>query len=68
MLATARLTGQTVGAILAAISFRIAGHSETLALTVATALAGVAAIASAARLYHPDGVRPVKPAIVADAP
>ena len=32
MLATARLTGQTIGAILAAISFRIAGHSETVAL------------------------------------
>ena len=32
MLATARLTGQTIGAILAAISFRIGGHSETIAL------------------------------------
>jgi MFS transporter, DHA2 family, multidrug resistance protein len=35
MLATARLTGQTIGAILAAISFRIAGHSETVALATA---------------------------------
>jgi MFS transporter, DHA2 family, multidrug resistance protein len=68
MLATARLTGQTVGAILAAISFRLAGHSETTALTAGAALAGIAAIASAARLYHPDGARPPKPAIVADAP
>jgi hypothetical protein len=35
MFATARLTGQTIGAILAAISFRMAGHSEMIALTVA---------------------------------
>ena len=68
MLATARLTGQTIGAILAAISFRIAGHSETTALGVAAALAAIAAVASGARLYHPEGARPVKPAIVADAP
>ena len=68
MLATARLTGQTVGAILAAISFRIAGHSETAALGMAAALAAIAAVASGARLYHPEGARPVKPAIVADAP
>jgi DHA2 family multidrug resistance protein-like MFS transporter len=68
MLATARLTGQTVGAILAAISFRIAGHSETAALAAAATLAGIAAIASAARLYHPEGARPLRPAIVPDAP
>jgi MFS transporter, DHA2 family, multidrug resistance protein len=68
MLATARLTGQTVGAILAAISFRIAAHSETVALATAAVLAGVAAIASAARLYHPDRARPLKPAMVSDAP
>jgi MFS transporter, DHA2 family, multidrug resistance protein len=68
MLATARLTGQTIGAILAAISFRIAGHSETVALAAAATLAGIAAIASAARLYHPDGARPPKPAIVPNAP
>jgi MFS transporter, DHA2 family, multidrug resistance protein len=68
MLATARLTGQTIGAILAAISFRLAGHSEMVALATAAVLAGLAAIASAARLYHPDGARPLKPAMVADAP
>jgi DHA2 family multidrug resistance protein-like MFS transporter len=68
MLATARLTGQTIGAILAAISFRIVGHSETSALAAAATLAGIAAIASAARLYHPDGARPPKPAIVPNAP
>jgi hypothetical protein len=55
MLATARLTGQTIGAIPAAISFRIAGHSETTALGMAAALAAIAAVASGARLYHPEG-------------
>jgi DHA2 family multidrug resistance protein-like MFS transporter len=64
MLATARLTGQTIGAILAAISFRLAGHSETAAL----GMAAIAAIASGARLYHSSGAHPPKPAIVADAP
>jgi len=53
---------------LAAISFRIAGHSETTALGMAAALAAIAAVASGARLYHPGGARPVKPALVADAP
>jgi len=68
LLATARLTGQTIGAILAAISFSIAGHPETSALGAAAALAWIAAIASAGRLYHPDGASPVKPAMVPDAP
>jgi DHA2 family multidrug resistance protein-like MFS transporter len=68
MLATARLTGQTIGAILAAIAFRLAAHSETVALACVAGLAGVAAAASAARLYHPGGAKPVKPAMVADAP
>jgi hypothetical protein len=35
---------------------------------MAAALAAIAAVASGARLYHPEGARPVKPAIVADAP
>jgi MFS transporter, DHA2 family, multidrug resistance protein len=68
MLATARLTGQTIGAILAAISFRIAGHSETVALATAAVLAGVAAAAGAAQLYHPGGARHPKPTMAADAP
>ena len=37
------LTGQTIGGILAAISFRIAAHSETVALSRAAALAAIAA-------------------------
>jgi DHA2 family multidrug resistance protein-like MFS transporter len=67
MLATARLTGQTIGAILAA-TFRAAAHSEIVALSAAATLAGVAAVASAARLYHPGGALPPKAAIVADTP
>ena len=69
LLARARPTGQTIGAILAAISFRIAGDSETVALAAAATLAGIAALASAARLrlYHPGGASPQKPAVVADA-
>jgi DHA2 family multidrug resistance protein-like MFS transporter len=68
MLATAHVTAQTIGATLAAISFRIAGHSETVAIGMAAALAAIAEVASWARLYHPNGARPPKPAIVADAP
>ena len=68
MLATARLTGQTIGATLAAICFRIAGHSETVALILAALLAGSAAIASAARLYSPNGTRRTKPPMAAHAP
>jgi DHA2 family multidrug resistance protein-like MFS transporter len=68
MLATARLTGQTVGAILAAVSFRMARDSEVVALAMGAGLAGIAAIASAARLYHPAAAHPAKPALVPDAP
>jgi DHA2 family multidrug resistance protein-like MFS transporter len=61
MLATARLTGQTVGAILAAISFRIGGHSETVAHGMGAALAGLAAIASVARLRRMESGRRSRP-------
>jgi len=50
MLATARLTGQTVGAIVTAICFRITTNAETFALSIATGCALVAAIASLSRL------------------
>jgi DHA2 family multidrug resistance protein-like MFS transporter len=52
MLATARLTGQTIGATLAAISFRLAAHAEPVALGVAAVFAAGAAIASVSRLMH----------------
>jgi hypothetical protein len=53
--ATARVIGES-------------GHSETVALATAAVLAGVAAAASAARLYHPGGAKPLKPTMAADAP
>ncbi len=50
MLAISRLTGQTIGASLTAIIFRIAMASEMTCLVVAAAFAGIAAIASLSRL------------------
>jgi DHA2 family multidrug resistance protein-like MFS transporter len=50
MLATARLTGQTTGATVAAICFRVAAHAEATALLIAAAFAALAAIASLSRL------------------
>ena len=50
MLATARLTGQTIGATVAAIAFRFAGHVETVALVVAALFAFAGALASLSRL------------------
>ena len=50
MLATARLTGQTAGATLAAICLRLSGGGETTGLLFASLLAILAALASAARV------------------
>ncbi len=50
MLATSRLTGQSIGATLTAIAFHFAGHAETIALVVAGAFASAGAIASLSRL------------------
>jgi DHA2 family multidrug resistance protein-like MFS transporter len=68
MLATARLTGQTTGATLAAISFRFAAHAEFLALGVAALLAAAGAVASLSRLLHAPKTPPTEPSPVADAP
>jgi DHA2 family multidrug resistance protein-like MFS transporter len=54
MLATARLTGQTGGATLAALVFRVAPHDgETLSLWIAVAFAVAGALASVMRLAKP---------------
>ncbi len=57
MLATARLTGQTVGAVMMAIIFSFTnahdGRGPAIALMLAAILAGLAAIFSALRLRHP---------------
>ncbi|WP_297296196.1 MFS transporter [uncultured Methylovirgula sp.] len=49
MLATARLTGQTAGATIAAICLRLSGGGETTGLLVASLLAVGAALASVTR-------------------
>ena len=53
MLATARLTGQTGGATLTAILFRMSGNGAAAALTLGAAFAGVGAVVSVSRLIAP---------------
>jgi DHA2 family multidrug resistance protein-like MFS transporter len=50
MLATARLTGQTIGATLTAILFRTSAHGAVLALGLGAAFAAGAAVVSVSRL------------------
>ena len=56
MLGTARLTGQTLGAVLLAIIFTVAepvhGHGPTLALALASGFAALAGVFSSLRLRH----------------
>jgi DHA2 family multidrug resistance protein-like MFS transporter len=68
MLATARLTGQTIGATLAAISFRFATSAEPVALGVAALFAAGAVVASVSRLLHAPPLPPTEPGPVAEAP
>jgi DHA2 family multidrug resistance protein-like MFS transporter len=56
MLATSRLTGQTIGATIAAITFRLADHAELIALVVAALFAFAAALASLSRLRYENPV------------
>ena len=67
MLATARLTGQTIGATLAAISFRFAAQAEPVALATAAVFAAAAAAASLWRLRHAPSPPSSAPQPVADA-
>jgi DHA2 family multidrug resistance protein-like MFS transporter len=53
MLATARLTGQTVGATLAAILFHQGAEGPVLALWGGSIFAGLAALVSVSRLTAP---------------
>jgi len=50
MLATARLTGQTIGATLTAILFRMSGEGAISALALGAAFAAVASVVSFSRL------------------
>ena len=56
LLGTARLFGQTVGATLVALSFRLRpdDHGAVTPLAVAAAIAGVAAVVSTLRLATPQ--------------
>jgi DHA2 family multidrug resistance protein-like MFS transporter len=57
MLATARLSGQTLGALIMAIVFSVAsahaGQGPTIALAIAAGFAAVAGVFSTLRLRHP---------------
>jgi DHA2 family multidrug resistance protein-like MFS transporter len=53
MQATARLVGQTCGAVLVALMFRLAGPASRASLIAAALLAIVAAMFSLRRLKHP---------------
>jgi hypothetical protein len=68
MLATARLTGQTIGATLAAISFRLAANAEPVALGVAALFAAGGAVTSLSRLRQPQAVPPTAPGPIVEAP
>ena len=68
MLATARLTGQTIGATIAAITFRLAAHAELVALVVAALFAFAAALASLSRRRYESPAKMVERPPVPDAP
>jgi DHA2 family multidrug resistance protein-like MFS transporter len=68
MLATARITGQTIGATLAAIAFRFAAHADTVALGVASGLAGIAIMTSLARLSQKPAAKPATTESIAASP
>ena len=55
MLATARLTGQTIGATLVAILFHASTRGATLALVMGAAFAAAGAAASFSRLEKSAG-------------
>ncbi len=68
MLATSRLTGQTIGATIAAITFRLAARAELVALVVAALFAFAAAVASLSRLRYEHAVEAPERGPVPDAP
>jgi DHA2 family multidrug resistance protein-like MFS transporter len=68
MLATARLTGQTIGATIVAIAFHFAKNAETVALVVAAAFAFAGALASLSRLRLRDPANEPEEHSIPDAP
>jgi DHA2 family multidrug resistance protein-like MFS transporter len=68
-LATARLLGQTAGAVTTAVFFRLAGtHATTTALATAAGLAGLGALASLSRLRLRPRPRPERPDEIGNVP
>ena len=66
MLATARLTGQTIGATIAAICFRSTTQSSAAGLAIAALLAAFAAVASLTRIVGRQSAKPTPVKIPAD--
>ncbi|MEJ0052378.1 MAG: MFS transporter [Methylovirgula sp.] len=64
MLATARLTGQTAGATIAAICLRSTIQSGAAGLAIAAVLAALAALASLSRVFSRQGLRPARPGVM----
>jgi DHA2 family multidrug resistance protein-like MFS transporter len=64
MLATARLTGQTIGATIAALCLRATIQSGAVGLTIAAVLAALAALASLSRVFGREGLRPARPGVM----
>ncbi|MDB5497132.1 MAG: multidrug transporter [Phenylobacterium sp.] len=68
-LATARLLGQTAGAVTTAVFFHLAGtHATTTALATAGALAALAALVSLSRLRLAPRPRPERPDQIGNVP
>jgi DHA2 family multidrug resistance protein-like MFS transporter len=68
-LATARLLGQTAGAVTTAVFFHLAGtHATTTALATAAALAALAALVSLSRLRLAPRPRPERPDQIGNVP
>ena len=68
-LATARLLGQTAGAVTTALFFHLAGtHATTTALATAAGLAGLGALVSLSRLALAPRPRPDPPDVIGPAP
>jgi DHA2 family multidrug resistance protein-like MFS transporter len=68
-LATARLLGQTAGAVTTAVFFHLAGtHATTTALATAAGLAGLAALVSLSRLRLAPRPRPEQPDQIGNVP
>ena len=67
MLATARLTGQTMGATLTAILFHLSGRGPILSIAAGAVFAAAASAVSFSRLVTPRGSQGPGPAAHADA-